>query len=131
MRLRSLPFPDGRFAYGLGADVRIRGQGISHVIAAELRWFTPGSLVLGSDSHTCVGGAFGSLGLGMGASDISAAMVTGGTWLRVPETVVLNLEGARHPATRPRDILLSPLGEFGQEPFLYCAVEFAGFGPSN
>lgn len=114
------------FAELLGVDVQRRGQGISHVIAAELGWFSPGSLVLGSDSHTCVGGAFGSLGLGMGASDITAAMVTGTTWVRVPDTLIVNVQGTAHPATRPRDVLLTMLSEFGQDPFLYNSVEFAG-----
>jgi 3-isopropylmalate/(R)-2-methylmalate dehydratase large subunit len=114
------------FASRLGVDVQSRGRGISHVIAAELGWFTAGSLVLGSDSHTCVGGAFGSLGLGMGASDITAAMVTGTTWLRVPETVTVELTGAPHRSVRPRDVLLTMLNRLGQEPFLYRSVEFAG-----
>lgn len=114
------------FAARLGVDVQARGQGISHVIAAELGWFRPGSLVLGSDSHTCAGGAFGAMGLGMGASDITAAMVTGTAWLRVPETVVVDVTGTPGPATRPRDVLLSLLTARGQEPFLYRSVEFAG-----
>ncbi|AZM53086.1 3-isopropylmalate dehydratase large subunit [Streptomyces sp. WAC 01529] len=114
------------FAARLGVDVRARGQGISHVIAAEAEWFTPGALVLGSDSHTCVGGAFGALGLGMGASDIVAAMVTGTTWLRVPETVELRITGTPTRAARSRDVLLTLLRERGQEPFLYRSVEFTG-----
>ncbi|MCX4789030.1 aconitase family protein [Streptomyces sp. NBC_01221] len=114
------------FAAEIGVDVRRRGQGISHVIAAELGWFAPGTLVLGSDSHTCVGGAFGSLGLGMGASDITAAMVTGSTWLRVPESVVVRFTGTPERATQPRDVLLTLLNRMGQEPFLYCSVEFEG-----
>ncbi|MFF5403850.1 aconitase/3-isopropylmalate dehydratase large subunit family protein [Streptomyces misionensis] len=115
-----------RFAARLGVDVRARGQGISHVLAAEVGWFSPGALVLGSDSHTCVGGAFGALGLGMGASDIVAAMVTGTTWLRVPETVEVRFTGTPARATRPRDVLLSLLRDKGQEPFLYRSVEFTG-----
>ena len=114
------------FAQRLRVDVQARGRGISHVLAAELGWFTPGALVLGSDSHTCVGGAFGALGLGMGASDITAAMVTGTAWLRVPETVVVEISGVPHRATRARDVLLTLLQRLGQEPFLYCAVEFSG-----
>lgn len=114
------------FAERLHVDVQARGRGISHVIAAELGWFRPGALVLGSDSHTCVGGAFGALGLGMGASDITAAMVTGSAWLRVPETVVVEITGVPHRAARARDVLLTLLNRLGQEPFLYCAVEFSG-----
>lgn len=114
------------FAAALGVDVQARGRGISHVIAAELGWFAPGQLVLGSDSHTCVGGAFGAMGLGMGASDITAAMVSGATWLRVPETVVVEFVGHPHPLTRPRDVLIDLLADVGQDDFLYRSVEFVG-----
>lgn len=116
-----------QFARRLGARVVPRGEGISHVVAMENGWFRPGSLVLGSDSHTCTGGAVQSLALGMGASDITAAMVTGRTWLRVPETVHLHVTGTPHPASRPKDVMLEVLGRFGQSPFLYKSVEW--FGP--
>jgi 3-isopropylmalate/(R)-2-methylmalate dehydratase large subunit len=114
------------FAAELGVDVQTRGQGISHVLAAELGWFAPGRLVLGSDSHTCAGGAYGALGLGMGASDITAAMVTGTAWLRVPETVVVRFGGTPERATQPRDVMLTLLGQLGEGPFLYRSVEFDG-----
>ncbi|MEV5499534.1 aconitase family protein [Nonomuraea fuscirosea] len=119
------------FAARLGVDVRSRGEGISHVLAAELGWFALGTLVLGSDSHTCVGGAFGSLGLGMGASDITAAMVTGTTWLKVPETVEVRLTGTPERGARARDVLLTLLNEQGEEPFLYRSVEFNGPWPRS
>jgi 3-isopropylmalate/(R)-2-methylmalate dehydratase large subunit len=114
------------FAKQLKAKVVGRGSGISHVVAMESGWFEPGSLVLGSDSHTCTGGAAQSLALGMGASDIAAAMVTGRTWLRVPETVWLRVTGAPHPSVRPKDVMLRVLGHFGQRPFLYKSVEWCG-----
>lgn len=115
-----------KFAVELGIDIRRRGEGISHVIAAEAGWFAPGALVLGSDSHTCVGGAFGALGLGLGASDITHAMVAGTTWLRVPPTVVVNITSTPHKAVVARDVILTLLKRHGQTPFLYKSVEFAG-----
>jgi 3-isopropylmalate/(R)-2-methylmalate dehydratase large subunit len=115
-----------QFARTLGIDVQARGRGISHVIATELGWWRPGALVLGSDSHTCVGGAFGALGLGVGASDITAAMVTGKIWLRVPDTVVLRIVGRPHPGTRARDVMMTVLQRLGQDPFLYRSVEVEG-----
>jgi len=115
-----------QFAKRIGATVVPRGAGISHVVALEAGWFHPGSLVLGSDSHTCTGGAVQSLGLGMGASDIAAAMVTGRTWLRVPETLWLRVTGTPHPAARPKDVLLEALARFGQRQFLYRSVEWCG-----
>jgi len=62
----------------------------------------------------------------MGASDIVAAMVTGTTWLKVPETVEVRFTGTPSRAARPRDVLLSLLRDRGQEPFLYRSVEFTG-----
>ena len=114
------------FAVALGVDIQRRGAGISHVIAAEEGWFEPGSLVLGSDSHTCVGGAFGALGLGMGASDITHAMVAGSTWLRVPPTVIVEMSSYPHEAVAARDVMLTLLKDYGQAPFLYKSVEFSG-----
>lgn len=115
-----------RFGVNLGIEIVKRGAGISHVVAAEAGWFAPGSLVLGSDSHTCVGGASGSLGLGMGASDIVHAMVSGTTWLRVPETITVMMQGVPHPAVAARDVILALLRQFGQSPFLYKSIEFGG-----
>lgn len=115
-----------QFAEAIGARVFGRGSGISHVVALEQGWFRPGDIVLGADSHTCTGGAVQCLALGMGATDIAAAMVTGTTWLRVPQTVWLCPQGVPHPATRPKDIVLHILRSFGQENFLYRSVEWCG-----
>ncbi|KOX14235.1 aconitase/3-isopropylmalate dehydratase large subunit family protein [Nocardiopsis sp. NRRL B-16309] len=115
-----------RFARNLGVRVYGRGAGISHLVAMEEGWFVPGDLVLGSDSHTCVGGARQSLALGMGATDIAAAMATGRTWLKVPETVWLRVSGTPHPALRPKDVLLEVLRRFGSETFLYRSVQWTG-----
>ncbi len=114
------------FAGKIGAQVFRQGEGISHVLAMEQGWFTPGSIVLGADSHTCVGGAVQSLALGMGASDIVAAMVTGRTWLKVPETVWINVVGMPSKHARARDVALHCLATHGQASFLYKSMEWIG-----
>ena len=88
-----------RLAERLGVRVFRAGEGISHVVALEEGWYEPGTIVIGSDSHTCTGGATQSLALGMGASDCTAAMVTGETWLRVPETIWIDVKGRPGAAT--------------------------------
>ncbi|MCZ4354112.1 aconitase/3-isopropylmalate dehydratase large subunit family protein [Roseovarius aestuarii] len=114
------------FAERLGVQVYPQGAGISHVVAMENGWFSPGRIVMGSDSHTCTGGAVQSLALGMGASDIAAAMITGEAWLKVPETVWLNIKGKPLPITKAKDVVLYVLATLGQEKFLYRSVEWMG-----
>ena len=114
------------FCRSLGLTVFRGGEGISHVLAMEQGWFEPGSIVLGADSHTCTGGANQSLALGMGATDVLVAMITGQTWLRCPQTVMINVFGTPHHNTRPKDVLLYALSGFGQEPFLYRSIEWCG-----
>lgn len=115
-----------RFATGLGLEVFPPGTGISHVVALEQGWFEPGSLVVGADSHTCTGGALQCLALGMGASDVAAAMVTGRTWLRVPETRWLEVTGNPSAHASPKDVLLYAMSRFRPETFLYRSVEWLG-----
>ncbi|WP_375411008.1 aconitase/3-isopropylmalate dehydratase large subunit family protein [uncultured Bradyrhizobium sp.] len=115
-----------RLADRLGVRVFRAGEGISHVVALEEGWYEPGTIVVGSDSHTCTGGSTQCLALGMGASDCAAAMVTGQTWLRVPDTVWMDVRGRPGPATRARDVVFYALRQNGQEPFLYKSVEWTG-----
>ncbi|WP_299085521.1 aconitase/3-isopropylmalate dehydratase large subunit family protein [uncultured Ruegeria sp.] len=114
------------FATQLGVQVFPQGAGISHVVALENGWFGPGEIVMGSDSHTCTGGAVQSLALGMGASDIAAAMMTGEAWLKVPDTVWLNIKGRPLSVTKAKDVVLHVLATLGQEDFLYRSVEWMG-----
>lgn len=115
-----------KFARELEIRVFDQGKGISHVLAIEHGWFQPQNIVLGADSHTCIGGAVQSLALGMGASDIAAAMVTGKTWLKVPETIWVTTRGKAHHAVRPKDLVLYLLAKYGQSPFLYKSIEWNG-----
>jgi len=119
------------FANQLGVRVFRPGAGISHVVALEVGWYEPGTIVVGSDSHTCTGGASQCLALGMGASDIAAAMVTGEVWLQVPQTMWLDVIGKPSPFAGAKDVVLYLLAHIGQAPFLYKAVEWAGPWPES
>lgn len=114
------------FCRKLGLKVFRGGEGISHVVAMEEGWFEPGSIVLGTDSHTCSGGAAQALALGMGATDVMAAMITGETWLRCPRTVVLKVKGEPGPKARAKDVVLHALATFDETTFLYRSIEWCG-----
>lgn len=119
------------FANQLGVRVFRAGAGISHVVALEIGWFEPGTIVVGSDSHTCTGGATQCLALGMGASDIAAAMVTGKVWLQVPETIWLETIGEPGRFSGAKDVMLYLLAHMGQEHFLYKSIEWTGAFPER
>ena len=73
---------------------------------------------------TC--GALNAFATGLGSSDIAAALITGRTWLRVPETIRIELTGARPPALAAKDIGLSMIGALGAEGANYRSLEFHG-----
>ncbi|KAI1799494.1 aconitase family protein [Daldinia bambusicola] len=66
----------------------------------------PGMLVIGSDSHTCSVGAVGSLAIGLGAADVTMALVTGEIWFKVPETVQILFVGQPPKGIGGKDVIL-------------------------
>lgn len=57
-------------------DVLHPRQGIEHVVLPELGWVLPGMVIAAGDSHTTTYGAFGSIGFGIGTSDIEHLLAT-------------------------------------------------------
>jgi 3-isopropylmalate/(R)-2-methylmalate dehydratase large subunit len=99
-------------------------QGICHQLLVEGPWLKPGMLVLGADSHTTTSGALGCLATGMGSTDILYTLVTGKTWLRLPNAVRIDLKGKLPPYIMGKDVILELLRRFGEGGFLYQALEF-------
>jgi 3-isopropylmalate/(R)-2-methylmalate dehydratase large subunit len=100
--------------------------GIEHTLLPQKGLIAPGELILGADSHTCTAGAFGALGMGMGSTDIAAAMALGEQWIVVPETIRCEFSGPRHPFVTGKDLILSVIGRLGVDGAAYQALEFAG-----
>lgn len=109
-----------------GFRVVREGAGISHIYAAEQGLYQPDAIVLGSDSHTCAGGAFQCLSLGMGISDILHAMITGLTWVKVPRTVQVRVSGRLAPGVAVKDLALYLLSHLSFDKLVYCSIEFIG-----
>ncbi len=99
-------------------------QGICHQLLVEGPWLRPGMLVLGADSHTTTAGALGCLATGMGSTDILYTLMTGKTWLKVPDAVRIDLKGKLPSYLMGKDIILDLLGRYGEGGFLYQALEF-------
>jgi len=103
------------------------GEGVCHQIMME-KYVKPGQLIFGADSHTCAYGALGAFGTGVGCTDYLYAMVTGSSWLMVPETIRINLHGKLNPGVYARDIILSIIGKISANGANYMAMEFGGDG---
>ena len=63
-------------------------------------------LIVGSDSHTPSHGALGAFATGVGSTDLAAAWVAGKTWLRVPETIRVELDGRLQHGVYAKDVML-------------------------
>jgi 3-isopropylmalate/(R)-2-methylmalate dehydratase large subunit len=117
-----------RFAAACGARMYDAGAGVSHVVLPEQGDVLPGMLVLGSDSHTVTYGAVNCLGIGMGSTDIAVAMRTGRTWMRVPETIKVWLDGSVPEGASAKDAVLALVREIGVDGATYACLEFDGEG---
>lgn len=106
------------------------GAGVCHQVMIE-NHVTSGELIFGADSHTCAYGALGAFGTGVGCTDYLYAMVTGHSWLLVPETIRFNLTGRLNEGVYARDLILTIIGMIGANGANYKAMEFGGEGLKN
>ncbi len=100
--------------------------GICHQVLPENGFALPGSLLVGSDSHTTTYGAFGAFSAGIGRSELAVVMATGKIWLRVPETLKIIVEGRFPEWIGAKDLILKIIGDIGADGGLYRSVEFTG-----
>ncbi len=103
------------------------GDGVCHQVMME-KYVCPGELIFGADSHTCAYGALGAFGTGVGCTDYLYAMITGTSWLMVPETLRFQLHGHLNDGVSARDLILSIIGRIGAGGANYKAMEFVGEG---
>ena len=87
--------------------------GICHVVLQEHGHVQPGMFCVGGDSHSPSGGAFGAFMVGMGATDITGALVTGEVWLRVPQTTRIQIDGQLADGVSAKDIMLMLCAQHG------------------
>jgi len=101
-------------------------QGICHVVVPERGHFKPGMFVVGGDSHSPTGGAFGLYMFGVGATEMAGVLATGEIWLRVPETILIECDGRLGPGVAAKDIMLHLCARLGMDGGRYQAVQYAG-----
>ncbi len=101
-------------------------QGICHVVLPEHGHLKPGMFVVGGDSHSPTGGAFGCFMFGVGATDMTGVAVTGETWIQVPETIRIRWSGRLGPAVAAKDMVLALCARLGMDGGDYQAIEYTG-----
>jgi 3-isopropylmalate/(R)-2-methylmalate dehydratase large subunit len=85
-------------------------EGISHAMMAE-RYALPGQVVVGTDSHTPHSGALGCVAFGVGTTDMANAFVTGAVRMTVPQSLLVNFNGAIAPGVTAKDLVLQLLAD--------------------
>src|SRR5665213_1786303 len=105
-----------------------RYAGVCHTALPAKGHTRPGEILFGTDSHTCMAGAFNQFATGIGNTDAGFVMGTGKLLLKVPETMHFRLEGKLQPGVMAKDIILHCIGEIGFDGATYRAMQFDGEG---
>lgn len=98
------------------------GYGILHQVLVE-KYVLPGQVVVAADSHTTTSGALGAFAQGMGASDVAAVVMTGKTWVSVPQPFKILLKGRTRQWVTGKDVALEILKEFKADYFMGMSIE--------
>ncbi|MEN9715429.1 MAG: hypothetical protein RJA35_896 [Actinomycetota bacterium] len=88
-------------------------QGIVHVVGPQLGLTQPGMTVVCGDSHTSTHGAFGSLAMGIGTSEVEHVLATQTLPLKPFKTMAINVEGTLRPGVTAKDIILAVIAKIG------------------
>lgn len=101
-------------------------QGVCHQVMIEEGFVTPGSIIIGADSHSNTYGAMGAFGTGLGSTEIGVAWVTGKSWFKVPETIRMELHGQTQQGVYAKDVMIHIAGRLGMDGGTYRSIEFGG-----
>ena len=111
--------------YDVGTD---RYKGVCHIALAEEGYNVPGTVLFGTDSHTCTSGAFGMFATGVGNTDAAFILGTGKIWEKVPQSIKFTFTGKLPPYLTAKDLILTILGDIKTDGATYRAMEFDGEG---
>lgn len=114
------------FAREQGCHLVEVNEGIGHNLLPEQGLVRPGSVIVITDSHTPIHGAFGAFATGLGATDMAAVLIEGSTWFKVPEVINVRLTGKIPANVMAKDMALYILGRLGPDFGIYKVIEFSG-----
>jgi 3-isopropylmalate/(R)-2-methylmalate dehydratase large subunit len=102
--------------------------GVCHTALPAKGHIRPGEILFGTDSHTCMAGAFNMFATGIGNTDAGFVMGTGRLLIKVPETMRFYLEGQLPKGVMAKDVVLHVIGEIGFDGATYRAMQYEGPG---
>lgn len=100
--------------------------GICHQIMCQEGYALPGTIIVGTDSHTCTAGAMGAFATGIGRPEMAAIWATGKIWLKVPQSIKVFADGDFRPGVTAKDFILTLIGDLKSDGADYLSVEFDG-----
>jgi 3-isopropylmalate/(R)-2-methylmalate dehydratase large subunit len=108
-------------------DIRGDRGGICHQVLPENGYVMPGTVVVGTDSHTTTHGALGAFAFGIGATEMASVWTLGVALnIEVPETIKVVLRGELPEFVSPKDVILHLIGRLTSEGANFKALEFHG-----
>jgi len=125
--------PNGRWTFNptrgqLNRQYGSRYQGVCHTALPRRGHARPGEVLFGTDSHTCMAGAFGEFATGIGNTDAGFILGTGKLLIKVPETMRFYLEGELPKGVMAKDVILHVIGDIGFDGATYRAMQWEGPG---
>ena len=114
------------FAKEQGIEHIHRADGICHQLMPELRYAVPGDVVFGTDSHTVTYGGVSAFSTGIGYTEMAGILGTGELWIKVPETIRINVNGKLPAGVTSKDVILTIIGDLTAAGATYKSMEFAG-----
>ena len=111
--------------YGITQFYDVGRGGLGHIFPMEMGLIRPGMFVLAYDTHVTNYGAVGCLGIPM-VFEIPEVLACGSVWIRVPDTVRVNLTGKLKPGMTIRDVSQKMIVDIGEDNLDYSVVEYSG-----
>lgn len=88
-------------------------QGIVHTVGPQLGISQPGMTIVCGDSHTSTHGAFGSIAMGIGTSEVEHVMATQTLSLKPFKTMAIEVTGELQPGVTAKDLILAIIAKIG------------------
>jgi 3-isopropylmalate/(R)-2-methylmalate dehydratase large subunit len=125
--------PNGhwKFDSSQGPLKKQHGKNYTGVCHTTLPWkghLRPGEVLFGTDSHTCMAGAFNQFATGIGNTDAGFILGTGKLLIKVPQSMRFFLEGALPHGVMAKDVILHVIGDIGFDGATYRAMQWEGPG---